>query len=255
MQMGQDHELNMLLHLAAADTMELEASLRGHQQRVAQLLSLQLLPCGTAAADASQAAVGQQQREVAAVMQLPLLDLTQPLSILAPQAKPGERSGATQPRRRNWGCRCMFCHPCASVLPLHYVIGWFCTPSLLMLPCSDKALIVTGVCAGADSSSSSQSNPVLSRTTLARLHSASQQLLIAGRVTTGAKALRGPAATHAGAGAGATLAGHDVLAAAGSSDRRFGDGAAVAALKGASLLDPAAPLRCPAALLLDVAGD
>lgn len=96
---------------------------------------------------------------------------------------------------------------------------------------------------------------MLSRTTLARLHSASQQLLIAGRVTTGAKAFRGAAATHAGAGAGAALAGHDVLAAAGSSDRRFGDGAAVAALKGAALLDPAAPLRCPAALLLDVAGD
>lgn len=96
---------------------------------------------------------------------------------------------------------------------------------------------------------------MLSRTTLARLHSASQQLLIAGRVTTGAKAFRGAAATHAGAGASAALAGHDVLTAAGSSDRRFGDGAAVAALKGAALLDPAAPLTCPAALLLDVAGD
>lgn len=104
MQMGQDHELNMLLHLAASDTMELEASLRGHQQRVAQLLGLQLLPCGTAAADASQAAVGQQQHEVAAVMKLPLLDLTEPMSILTPQAKPGEGSGfITLPRCTNWG--------------------------------------------------------------------------------------------------------------------------------------------------------
>lgn len=101
----------MLLHLAAADTMELEASLRGHQQRVAQLLSLQLLPCGTSAADASLAAVGQQQREVAAVVKLPLLDLTEPMSILTPQAKPGEGSGFTPPRCTNWGCRCVPVRP------------------------------------------------------------------------------------------------------------------------------------------------
>lgn len=102
----------MLLHLAAADTMELEASLRGHQQRVAQLLSLQLLPCGMAAADASLAAVGQQQHEVAAVMKLPLLDLTEPMSILTPQAKPGEGSdSANLPRCTIWGCRCVPVRP------------------------------------------------------------------------------------------------------------------------------------------------
>lgn len=90
MQMSQDHELNMLLHLAAADTMELEASLRAHQQHVAQLLSLRLLPCGTAAAEASQNAVRQQQREVAAVLKLPVLDLAAPARILAPQDLAGK---------------------------------------------------------------------------------------------------------------------------------------------------------------------
>jgi hypothetical protein len=112
------------------------------------------------------------------------------------------------------------------------------------------------VCCDADcsSGSSSLSNPVLSKTTLARLQSAGRQFLLAGRATTGPKPFRGAAA--AGTGAGATFARHDVLAVVGAGDasRRFGDSAAVAALKGAVQLDPAAPLRCPAALLLNVAG-
>ena len=110
-------------------------------------------------------------------------------------------------------------------------------------------LLVVPGCAGCGSAStsSSQANPVLRRTTLSRLQSAGQQLLLSGRATTGAMRLKGAA------GAG----GHDVLALAGSSgdsSRRFGDSAAVAALKGAAVLDPVAPLRCPAALLLDVRG-
>lgn len=96
--------------------------------------------------------------------------------------------------------------------------------------------------------SSGQHNPVLRKPTLTRLQAAGQQLLLAGRATTGA--MRSKAAAGCGGG-------HDVLAlAAGSSDgsRRFGDRAAVAALKGAAMLDPVAPLKCPAALLLDVKG-
>lgn len=89
-QMNQDHELNLLLHLAAADTMDLEASLRNQQQQVAQLLSLQLLPCGTAATDASQGAAGRQQREVAVVGKLPVLDLAAPVRITAPQETSGK---------------------------------------------------------------------------------------------------------------------------------------------------------------------
>jgi hypothetical protein len=99
-QMNQDHELNLLLHLAAADTMDLEASLRGQQQQLAQLLSLQLLPCGTAATDASQGAVGQQQREMAAVEKLPLLDLTQPVRITAPPETSGKDRLARYPRQQ-----------------------------------------------------------------------------------------------------------------------------------------------------------
>lgn len=90
---------------------------------------------------------------------------------------------------------------------------------------------------------------MLRKSTLSRLQSAGQQLLLAGRATTGALRLKGAAV-----GGG----GHDVLALAGGSSsdgsRRFGDRAAVAALKGAAMLDPVAPLRCPAALLLDVKG-
>lgn len=59
------------------------------------------------------------------------------------------------------------------------------------------------------------------------------------------------------------LAGQDVLLSAAvgvggdsssGSHRRFADSAAVAALKDAAVVDPVAPLRCPAALMLDIAG-
>lgn len=125
------------------------------------------------------------------------------------------------------------------------VFGWFDTSFCLPWCCS------AGGCDG-----SSESNPVLRKTTLARLQSAGQQLLLAGRATTGPKAFRGAAGTSPGVGLSGVFAGQDVLAAADSSDssRRFGDSAAVAALKGLALLDPAAPLRCPAALLMNVAG-
>lgn len=79
--MQDDHELNQLLHLAAADTVELEAALHSHQQRVLQVLNMHLLPCSSAAAEAAQAAVGQQKREVGVVEKLPLLDLTEPVLV------------------------------------------------------------------------------------------------------------------------------------------------------------------------------
>lgn len=90
----------------------------------------------------------------------------------------------------------------------------------------------------AGSASSSQANPVLAKTTLARLQSAGQQLLLTGRATTGGKLLAGAAAAGGSS----------------SSSSKLADTASAAALKGAVLLDPVAPFRCPAALLLDVAG-
>lgn len=89
-QMEQDEELNQLLHLAALDTWELSEALLGHQQRVAQLLSLQLLPCGAAAAQAAQAATGRQQGEVAAVEKLPVLSLAEPVGVSDLQEHTGE---------------------------------------------------------------------------------------------------------------------------------------------------------------------
>jgi hypothetical protein len=80
-QLVQDHELNQLLHLAGADTWELYAILRTQQQRLQQLLTLQLMPCVTAVTEAAQGAVGQQQREAAVVGKLPLLALTAPVQI------------------------------------------------------------------------------------------------------------------------------------------------------------------------------
>jgi hypothetical protein len=80
---------------------------------------------------------------------------------------------------------------------------------------------------------------VLAKTMLARLQSAGQQLLLTGRATTGGKLLGGAAAAGGNSGSGST---------------KIADTASVAALKGAALLDPVAPFRCQAALLLDVAG-
>jgi len=94
LQMQDDHELNQLLHLAAADTVELEAALHSHQQRVLQALNMQLLPCGSAAAEAAQAAVGQQKREVGVVEKLPLLDLTEPVLVTGSHATQAGNAGA-----------------------------------------------------------------------------------------------------------------------------------------------------------------
>jgi hypothetical protein len=81
LQLVQDHELNQLLHLAGADTWELYAVLRAQQQRLQQVLTLQLTPCVTVVTEAAQGAVGQQQREAAYVGKLPLLALTAPVQI------------------------------------------------------------------------------------------------------------------------------------------------------------------------------
>lgn len=81
-QIQDDHDLNQLVHLTAADTMELEAALQVQQQTVLQLLSMQLLPCATQAADAARSAVGQQQHEIGVVEKLPVLELSEPARVL-----------------------------------------------------------------------------------------------------------------------------------------------------------------------------
>lgn len=84
------------------------------------------------------------------------------------------------------------------------------------------------------------------------MQAAGRQLVLTGRATTGGKPLQGPAA---GSIAPLVLAGHEMPSGAGaSSSRKYGDNAAVAALQGAMLLDPLAPVRCPAVLMLDISG-
>jgi hypothetical protein len=90
--MEQDEELNRLLHLAAMDTFELSHALLTHQPRVAQLLNEQLLPCGAAAAQAAQAAVGRQWGEVEAVQKLPVLGLAEPVGVSGVHEQAGERT-------------------------------------------------------------------------------------------------------------------------------------------------------------------
>ncbi|KAF8055094.1 SYT1 [Scenedesmus sp. PABB004] len=85
-------------------------------------------------------------------------------------------------------------------------------------------------------------------TTLARLHLAAQRVPQAGRPTTVRKPLVAAAGEHGGAaGAG--------LHADGGAAAEPVDGAAVAALRAAAAVDAAAPVRCPAALLLEVADE
>lgn len=117
-QMEQDEELNQLLHLAALDTFELSHALLTHQSRVAQLLNLQLLPCGAAAAQAAQAAVGQQQREAVAVEKLPVLGLAEPVAVSGLQEHPGEAESLQQLFSRTCSCK---------LLALGVATGLLCT--------------------------------------------------------------------------------------------------------------------------------
>jgi len=128
----------------------------------------------------------------------------------------------------------------------------------------NTAILATSLCAAlaaagtvSSSTCATQSNPVLTRSTVSRMQAAGRQLVLTGRATTGGKPLQGPAG---GSIAPLILAGQEVPSGTGasssssSSSRKYGDNAAVAALQGAMLLDPLAPVRCPAALMLDISG-